>query len=220
MSARSSAPGRSLASPPLQSLDAPRQHVSEGGKLRRPSDLVHVAEGARGPGVPPRSRCGTEFAKGAGDILWPSLVLLALYCLAARTGNLRAMDIHQSIDEILESHEVLGEVFYRIFWQRCPEVQKYFAGVDMQRQAGVLSVALLLVEQFDTYGYPAVARYLRDLGRRHQQRRIPPALYLAFRDALLAALAEHHGADWSEQLERQWRQAIDRAASVMQTGYM
>jgi hemoglobin-like flavoprotein len=129
------------------------------------------------------------------------------------------MDIHQSIDDVLESDDILGKTFYDIFLTRYPELQKHFADVNMQRQAVVLAMALLMIEQYDTYRYPAIAKYLRELGSQHQRRQIPVQHFPRFRDAMLEALAQHHGSSWNEPLGHQWRQAIDRAASVMLEGY-
>ncbi len=129
------------------------------------------------------------------------------------------MDIHQSIDWLLESDEIVGQVFYRIFFERYPEVQRYFEGVRIERQAVVLSIALLLVEQYETYRYPGIARYLRHLGEKHQLRGIPRELYSRFREAMLEALQQHHESHWSEQLAQQWRVALDRAIAVMLEAY-
>lgn len=129
------------------------------------------------------------------------------------------LDIHQSIDEILDSEDIVGGTFYRVFFTRYPDVQHYFAGVNMARQAVVLTIALLLIEQYETYRYPAIAKYLRHLGIRHRQRQIPREMYGRFRDALLEALAEHHGPRWNQQVAEQWRAAIDRAIHVMLEAY-
>ena len=129
------------------------------------------------------------------------------------------MDIHQSIDEVLDSEDILGQLFYEIFLTRYPDLQQYFAGVNMQHQAVVLAMALLMIEQYDTYRYPAIAKYLRELGVRHQRRQIPPELFPRFRDALVEALAQHHGEAWNAPLDQQWRRAIDGATAVMLEGY-
>jgi hemoglobin-like flavoprotein len=129
------------------------------------------------------------------------------------------MDIHESIDQVLESDDILGQTFYDIFLTRYPELQRHFAGVNMQHQAVVLAMALLMIEQYDTYRYPAIAKYLRELGARHQRRNISAELFPHFRDALLLALAQHHGEAWNVPLCRQWKQAIERASAVMLEGY-
>ncbi len=129
------------------------------------------------------------------------------------------MDIHQSIDEVLDSEEILGQTFYEIFLAKHPDVPQHFVNVNVGRQAARLAMALLLVEQYDTYRYPAIAKYLRELGEFHRERQIPVELFPLFREALLEALARHHGPQWNEDLGRQWEQAFERAVRVMLEAY-
>ena len=40
-----------------------------------------------------------------------------------------------------------------------------------------------------------------------------------FQGVLLVALEEFHGTDWSDDLSRQWREAIESAVRIMFEGY-
>jgi hemoglobin-like flavoprotein len=60
---------------------------------------------------------------------------------------------------------------------------------------------------------------LKVLGYRHAQRKIPVVHYPAFRDCLLETLCRFHGPDWSDDLEREWRVAIEAATAAMLQGY-
>lgn len=129
------------------------------------------------------------------------------------------MDIHESINRILDSDAVLGDMFYDTFLNRYPQVQKYFEGVNLQRQAVMLMMALLVVEQFETEKYPTTIRYLQELGTRHCEWGIPKETYPYFRDALLDTLKRHLDDDWDEPLAKQWTSAIDNATQQMFKGY-
>lgn len=129
------------------------------------------------------------------------------------------MDIHQSLQKILASDDLFGTMFYDTFFERCAEGKEYFAGMDMQRQALVLTMALTLIAQHHTHGYAAVEQYLRHLGGRHKDRTIPGELYPQWRESMLVALERFHGDDWSETLSDEWRTAIDGVSRSMLHGY-
>lgn len=129
------------------------------------------------------------------------------------------MDIGDSLEQIFDSNDLFGEAFYELFLTAYPEVQKYFEGIDMNRQAVMLTMALTLVEQYASSKYPATKKYLLHLGSVHHDRGIPPELYQQWRDAMLEALFQFHGDQWDERLANQWREAIETAIQVMLQGY-
>jgi hemoglobin-like flavoprotein len=129
------------------------------------------------------------------------------------------VDIHQSLKSILASEQLFGERFYSTFFKRCPEAETHFDGIDMRRQALVLTMALTLIEQHFTHGYPAVEQYLQHLGSRHKERLVPPNTYPKWRDSMLAALADFHGEEWNDELARQWHEAIEGVSRAMLGGY-
>jgi hemoglobin-like flavoprotein len=129
------------------------------------------------------------------------------------------MDIRESLHQVLAHQQNVVALFYTTFLERHPEARAFFRGLDLQHQADLLRLALILVERFATYPYPAIETYFRDLGGKHHRRGIPEGLFPEFQDALLTALAQFHGPDWDPALASQWRQALDRAVEVMREGY-
>jgi hemoglobin-like flavoprotein len=130
------------------------------------------------------------------------------------------LDIAESIQHILCREEVVTDLFYDIFLDRHADVRQYFLGVNLSHQASVLRMVLLLIEQNYRQPTPAINQYLKILGYRHGQRKIPRELYPAFRDCLLETLSRFHGNDWSIALQAQWHGAIDSASNVMLEGYL
>ncbi len=129
------------------------------------------------------------------------------------------MDIRESIHAILQQEETLADLFYLVFLERYPEVRRHFEGVDLKRQAVLLTTALMVVEGYYAHAHPSVGTYLKYLGSRHHGRGVAPELYPKFRDALLETLERFHGKAWEPGLAAQWREAIDRAADTMLQGY-
>jgi hemoglobin-like flavoprotein len=129
------------------------------------------------------------------------------------------MDIGESVSLVLASRDSFGNAFYAEFFRRSPEAKAYFARLDMERQAFSLTMALPLIEQLHRHGYPAIQNYLRILGHRHGHRGIPPELYPAWSEAMVASLARFHGEAWDAGLAEQWREALAEASRVMLDGY-
>ena len=129
------------------------------------------------------------------------------------------MDITQSIQQIMSREEVVTDLFYDIFLDRHPEVREFFIGVNLHHQATVLRMMLLVIEQHYQQATPAMRDYLKVVGHRHAERKIPVEHYPSFRDCLLETLARFHGVDWSDSLENQWRVAIEAATAAMLQGY-
>ncbi|MEX2188939.1 MAG: globin domain-containing protein [Pirellulales bacterium] len=129
------------------------------------------------------------------------------------------MDISTSIERILLSRDLLGSTFYDVFFRRHPEVQRHFEGVNLVRQGVLLTMALVVIEQFHAHAYPATHRYLQYLGTRHDELGIPAETYPHFRDALLETLGLFHAGEWNAELADDWRAAIDKAYAAMLEGY-
>lgn len=129
------------------------------------------------------------------------------------------MDIAESIHRILSREEIVTDLFYDIFLDRHPEVRDFFIGVNLNHQAAVLRMSLLLVEHHYRQATPGLQLYLRVLGHHHAERHVPESLYPKFRDCLLETLRRFHGTDWTDELQAQWHAAIDAATTVMLEGY-
>ena len=129
------------------------------------------------------------------------------------------MSIDESLEMILKQKDVAADLFYVVFLDSFPEVLQYFTGVNLRRQAVLLTRALVEVKNYFTGDYAATGLYLQYLGTRHHERGIPQDLYPKFRVALLQTLERLHGNDWSQELADQWQQAIDKATEEMFKGY-
>ncbi len=129
------------------------------------------------------------------------------------------MNIQESLHQVLASKKVFGEYFYETFFTRCPEAKKYFAGVNIERQAVLLTMALVVIEKQRESPYLAAEEYLKYLGTKHHAWRIPQHLYADWLDAMMETLAKFHGQDWNEALSRQWREAIEKVIGIMFLGY-
>lgn len=131
------------------------------------------------------------------------------------------MNLQQSLESVLADteHRVAGR-FYEEFFARHPEVQPYFSETNIAHQQTVLTMALQIIVQHQEQDYPSTASYLKVLGHKHYERKIPRDDYPKFTECLLASLAEFHAADWSGALAESWRGAIDKSIATMLEGYV
>ena len=129
------------------------------------------------------------------------------------------IDIHDSVNQILQSHERLTDSFYESFFRRRPDAKPFFADVNMRQQGVLLTMALQVTEHFYVDAYPATRKFLQVLGSRHRIRQIPKEMYDDWAETMIETLSEFHGMSWHAELESQWRHAIDCATRVMFEGY-
>ena len=129
------------------------------------------------------------------------------------------MNIHQSLELVLSSKETFGRVFYDIFLIQHPDVKQFFANLDMDRQAVVLTNSLSHILYHYVKPTHTTRCYLKELGRRHAAFGIPRDAYPKFRRAMIESLRTVHGREWDGFLEFKWTEAFDSAIAAMLEGY-
>ncbi len=128
------------------------------------------------------------------------------------------MELRESIDAILAEGTTLTDRVYELLFERHPEARALFDNTHMRAQSVMLSAALMVNKYHPDYPQ-AAQQYLNVLGTRHARKDVPRKLYAAFQEVLLEALAEFHGKDWTEDLSRQWRDALESSVQHMFDGY-
>jgi hemoglobin-like flavoprotein len=129
------------------------------------------------------------------------------------------MDMHESLLRILASNQVIGDAFYEALLARHPEFRPYFERVRFRRQAVLLTMQLAVIEVYHRFRSPLARLHLQHLGAKHRNLGVPQELYGPFRDTLLEVLQRCFEEDWTEELAREWKTAIDGASAVMFEGY-
>lgn len=128
------------------------------------------------------------------------------------------MELAESVERVLRAREVFGELFYQEFFRRCPEAEPLFDGMDMERQALVMTMTLQTVAQYAEGKYPSVDRYVSHLGAVHRHRNIPMEMYPHFRAAMLTVLGRLLSDVWSKELRSAWEIALDKSVRAMIKG--
>jgi hemoglobin-like flavoprotein len=118
-----------------------------------------------------------------------------------------------SLASLLAKGDELSLTFYRILFDRHPEVRPLFPK-DMTAQREKLSRTLAwIVTYLDSHDEVLAA--IRDLGRRHVGYGAKAEHYPFVRDALIEAMGVTAGKDWTADLAGDWRLSIDMIARHM-----
>ena len=129
------------------------------------------------------------------------------------------MDITLSIQSIMMEKDLVLKSFYDRFLDRDPKIRDLFRDVDLDQQSVMLTSALKAVQLNYVANFPALWKWLVVIGKKHAAIGAPKELYPTFRDCLLETLTEYHGSDWDDGLEKQWREASEKAFKAMFEGY-
>ena len=124
--------------------------------------------------------------------------------------------IRASIQAIEPNLTALSDTFYRRLFEVAPDVRRLFAP-DMTRQRGHFEAALALllrnIAMLDVFGPSLMA-----LGAEHVGYGTKTEHYAVARDCLIYAIRHHAGDGWSDQLERDWHEAIEAVMRPMLRG--
>lgn len=129
------------------------------------------------------------------------------------------LTVETSVQSLLAHKQQVIRSFYDRFLEAVPEASRFFGTVDLDRQATMLTMALMVVETHGCEDFPAVQHYLRVLGHRHHILGIPEDMYAYFRECLISSIRDFHGEEWTEQLASDWHSAMDRTKTTMLEGY-
>ena len=130
------------------------------------------------------------------------------------------MDIQESyLRTFVDTPQDWSYGFYKRLVAQNPEIAAHFVGSPLLLQAIMLNVGLERLVRYYIEGHEADERYLVAVGNKHYRRNIPADMFPAFTEILLATLREAHGTDWTEDLERQWTEALDKGVETMRRGY-
>lgn len=129
------------------------------------------------------------------------------------------MQLDESLQRVLADKELVIREFYQRFLSRQPDAARLFVGVDMEKQALMLTMALIVVEAHSRSSYPAVEHYLHVLGDRHREAGVSRELFGPFRDCLIDTIRSCQADDWDDSLTEAWKAALDRATQTMFQGY-
>ncbi len=124
--------------------------------------------------------------------------------------------LESSFNLVAPRGEELITRFYALLFSRNPEVRPMFPE-QMDDQKGKLLASLVLVVQ-NLRTPEKLMEPLHAMGARHAGYGTLEAHYPVVRDTLVEVMAEIAGEAWSDQLEADWKGAVDLVSSIMLEG--
>jgi hemoglobin-like flavoprotein len=124
--------------------------------------------------------------------------------------------VQASFETLKNQGAQLAEGFYIRFFREEPKVRAFFPETLLLQQAHFDAALAMIVRNLGEM--EVLAPSLRDLGAQHLKWGAQPHYYFAAREALVGAICEKAGAVSGGQLEKDWREAISVACSIMLQG--
>ena len=121
--------------------------------------------------------------------------------------------IRSSFHIVSQSSGQAADRFYRILFERSPQVREMFLN-DMEKQGAMLMSKLgLVVSQLQKI--ESLVPVLEDLALRHVAYGVKPDHYPLVGEALLQMLDEVLGDDFTPETQQAWAKAYDELSSLM-----
>ena len=122
--------------------------------------------------------------------------------------------------EVSEHEAELTDQLYESLFAKRPDAEELFGTYSRANQQRMMSETLAAVlNMLDQE--PWLGEYVHAMGSRHQFSYETPAdMYPPYAEALLEALAAVSGSEWTEELARSWRAALEQVNELMIAGYV
>jgi hemoglobin-like flavoprotein len=125
--------------------------------------------------------------------------------------------LRSSFDLVVERQPLLTARFYQLLFERHPNARALFHRRPLEAQERMLQEALVAVlDHLEDAAW--LSDTLGGMGSQHREHGVTDEMYDWVGDALLAALAEAAGADWSPELHSAWSAAYGAVAGLMKDG--
>ena len=124
--------------------------------------------------------------------------------------------VKNSWSEVLMLQQNLGIYFYNKLFSIDPSLEALFKiniGDRERKFTYMITYIAFKLDQFDELLKDAI-----DLGKRHQQYRVPAGSYQTVEKALLTTLKDNLNSHWTEETEDAWKAAYDKLTRAMLTG--
>ena len=125
--------------------------------------------------------------------------------------------LRESFELVLEREPNLTHRFYGILFSRYPQVRPLFGRNSGEHQEKMLAEALVaVIDRLEDASW--LEEKLMAMGAKHVDYGVTDEMYPWVADALISAMSEVAGADWSPAHRQAWSDALGAIASLMQRG--
>ena len=128
--------------------------------------------------------------------------------------------LKEHLVEVSEHESELTDRVYESLFVKRPDAVELFGTYSRPNQQRMMTETLgAVLNMLDQEHW--LGEYVHAMGSRHQfSYETPTDMYAPYAEAMLEALAAVSGSDWTPELERSWRAALDRVNEMMTAGYV
>jgi hemoglobin-like flavoprotein len=128
--------------------------------------------------------------------------------------------LKEHLVEVSEHEAELTDHVYESLFAKRPDAQELFGTYSRANQQRMMAETLgAVLNMLDQEHW--LDEYVHAMGSGHQFSYETPAdMYAPYAEAMLEALAAVSGSDWTPELERSWKAALDRVNEMMTAGYI
>ena len=128
--------------------------------------------------------------------------------------------LKEHIVELSEHEAELTELVHRNLFAKRPDAEELFGTYSQANQQRMMTETLAAVlNMLDQE--PWLAEYVRAMGMRHQfSYETSTDMYPPYAEAMLEALSTVSGSEWTPELERSWKAALDQVNEMMIAAYL
>jgi len=122
--------------------------------------------------------------------------------------------------EVAEHEAELTDRVYESLFAKRPDAVELFGTYSRANQQRMMAETLTAVlNMLDEEHW--LGEYVHAMGLRHQfSYETPTDMYPPYAEAMIEALAAVSGSDWTTELERSWKAALDRVNEMMTAAYV
>ncbi|MGK4003548.1 globin domain-containing protein [Sorangium sp. So ce1036] len=125
--------------------------------------------------------------------------------------------LRESFELVLEREPNITHRFYGILFSRYPQVKPLFGRNSQAQQEKMLAEALAaVIDKLEDASW--LEEKLMAMGAKHVDYGVTDEMYPWVADALISALGEAAGADWTPEHHKAWTDALNAIASLMIRG--
>ncbi|AUX24278.1 flavohemoprotein [Sorangium cellulosum] len=125
--------------------------------------------------------------------------------------------LRESFELVLEREPNITHRFYGILFSRYPQVKPLFGRNSQAQQEKMLAEALAaVIDKLEDASW--LEEKLMAMGAKHVDYGVTDEMYPWVADALISALGEAAGADWTPEHHKAWSDALNAIASLMIRG--
>ncbi|WP_082850196.1 methyl-accepting chemotaxis protein [Halioglobus sp. HI00S01] len=126
--------------------------------------------------------------------------------------------VEASFKQVASRGEEIVSLFYERLFDRYPQVELFFEGVDQQEQKKKLLAALSTMVA-SLRNPDKLAPILAEMGSRHQEYGAEVEHYGAVAETLVEVLADVSGEEWNKDISHAWKSTLWSVAQMMLVGY-